>query len=86
MTAKAFIGKFQRQAVQEEIEYIGIGDKVVYRGECVEYRGRVVGVDYTSERALVRVNREYQFWAGIERLELVQGKALTPAFTAAVSA
>jgi hypothetical protein len=59
----------------EDIEYIGLGDTVTYTGEFVTYVGEVIDVDYVTDRALVKVSESYQFWAGVERLELTPEKA-----------
>lgn len=53
-----------------DIQVIGLGDTVRYAGEYVSYVGQVIDVDYETGRCLVRVDDNYSFWAGVERLDL----------------
>jgi hypothetical protein len=66
----------------QEVEYIGMGDQVLYEAECVRYIGEVIAVDYQTERALLSVMDKFgsrSFWAGVERLSLLETKTAVTA-------
>jgi hypothetical protein len=74
---------------QPEVEYIGMGDMVLYEAECVRYIGEVIAVDYATERALLSVTDKFgsrTFWAGVERLSVLETQTAATVALATVTA